>query len=230
MSVHDPVLDCAVTAHNPEQLPAQFDGHKSAIDRWTPPCSQLISRRGRTRPATTGQSGGAGTGQGGKRANTGCGVRGYHPHAGHCRRHRRRADGQAGPSPTPFGALDSDCGRVGRVRYAGARGPTVPDSGLTHAIVAVWPDGFSMHHPPAQKPAQSSRRYRDGLDTHALLDGRRTPMWPNHLHPFQSEADAARCGSSSGGMPTPAVPTGPLRHLQLSGFITDRDENPGAGG
>ena len=64
------------------------------------------------------------------------------PAAGHCRRHRRRADGSAarGPGQHRSGRWTLPAETVGRVRYAGARGQLTvrADSGFyTHAIVAV---------------------------------------------------------------------------------------------
>ena len=56
------------------------------------------------------------------------------PAAGHCRRHRRRADGPAARGPGQHRSGHTSCGN-GRVRYAGARGQLTVF--YTHAIVAV---------------------------------------------------------------------------------------------
>ena len=68
---------------------------------------------------------------------------------------------------------------VGRVRYGGARGQLTvrADSGFyAHTVVAAAGKWMSASlSPSASAPAcgTSSRRYRGGLDSHSLLDGRR---------------------------------------------------------
>ena len=113
---------------------------------------------------------------------------------------------------------------VGRVRYAGANGRLTlrADSGFyTHGVVSVCRKmdvRFSMHHPPAQKPAQSHRGdTRRCLDADSLLDGRCRRCGRDHLHPLPGRG-GRRAGTAHrpAGEADARFPTGPLRQIQLS--------------
>ena len=136
---------------------------------------------------------------------------------------------------TPFGA-GTPCGRRWDGRYAGARGQLTvrADSGFyTHAIVAVCRHGCPLlHHHPARQPAQSHRGdTRDGLEPIPYWMDGAADVAETTYTPFQSEADAAPVRLIPAGDSRRPVPTGPLRHLQLSRLHhRPGRRNPGAGG
>ena len=123
---------------------------------------------------------------------------------------------------------------VGRVRYAGATGQLTlrADSGFyTHAVVAACRKlkvRFSITIRLHQKPAPWDRGHtRGGLEAHSLLDGGCRRRGRDSLHPLPERArrrtGAAHCPA---GETHARLPTGPLRHLQLSCL----HHRPGRGG
>ena len=120
---------------------------------------------------------------------------------------------------------------VSRVRYGGARGQLTvrADSGFyTHAVVSACREmdvRLLHHHPPAQKPAQSHRGHtRRCLDADTLLDGRRRRRGGDHVHPFQSEPDAAPVRLIVRRVqPTPGSQLALFASYSYHGCITDRD-------
>ena len=154
------------------------------------------------------------------------GARGYHPllaiaaGTGEVLMSRLRE----GRANTARGAAHFLRETVGRVRYAGASGQLTmrADSGFyTHAVVAVCRRinvRYSIHHPPAQKPAQSHRGdTRRCLDADSLLDGRCRRCGRDHLHPLPGRG-RRRAGTAHrpAGEADARFPTGPLRQIQLS--------------
>ena len=96
------------------------------------------------------------------------------PAAGHCRRHRRRADGPAARGPGQHRAGHFLRETVGRVRYAGARGQLTvrADSGFyTHAIVAVC-RGWMASPSLRQHGLRNPEAIPETDCAHSLLDGR----------------------------------------------------------
>ena len=119
---------------------------------------------------------------------------------------------------------------VSRVRYGGASGQLTmrADSGFyTHAVVAVPPDQCPLlhHHPPAQKPAQSSRRYPKMPGSRFLTGWTVPPMWPRPpAPPSRPRRTPRRYGSSSRRVkPTPGSQLALFAKYSYHGFITDRD-------
>ena len=124
---------------------------------------------------------------------------------------------------------------VSRVRRAGASGQLTAraDSGFyAHALVAAcremdvrFSDGITI------RQHKSLRNLIEAIPELAWTpvpywNGRRRRCWRRPPTPPSGLSPAPhRCGSSSAAGEAHACrfPTGPLRHLQLSGFITDRD-------
>ena len=129
---------------------------------------------------------------------------------------------------------------VSRVRRAGASGQLTAraDSGFyAHALVAACRE-MDVRFSITIRQHASLRNLIEaipdaGLDSHSLLDGRRSRRGRDHLHSrFRVKPDAAPVRLIVRRVkPTPGSPTGPLRHLQLSRLHHRPGRgNPGAGG
>ena len=120
---------------------------------------------------------------------------------------------------------------VGRVRRAGATGQLTvrADSGFyTHSVVSVCCKldvRFSITIRQHKSLAEPDRGHtRGGLDAHPVLDGRRRRCGRDHLHPLQSEPDAAPVRLIVRRVkPTPGSQLALFATYSYHGFITDRD-------
>ena len=131
-----------------------------------------------------------------------------------------------GRANTARGAANFLRETVARVRYAGATGALTvrADSGFyAHAIVAVCRKmdvRFSItirQHPRLRNLIEANTR--DGLDTHTLLDGRRSLRCRDHLHSLrQSTRRRTSAPHRPKGQAHARLPTGALHQLQLSRF------------
>ena len=120
---------------------------------------------------------------------------------------------------------------VSRVRHAGATGQLTvrADSGFyAHAIVAVCRDKdvrcsiTARQHPRLRNIIEAIPE--GNWTPHPLLDGGRADVAETTYSPFQSKPDAATVRLIvRPGQAHARLPTGALRQLQLSRFITDRD-------
>ena len=148
--------------------------------------------------------------------------------AGRCRRNRRRADGTTaqGPSQHRPGRSQLPAGDGGasapRRCHGSAHGAGRQRLLCPHHRCRLSQDGCTLlhHHPTAPPTAQSHRGHtRDGLDTHTLLDGRRSLRCRDHLHSLrQSTRRRTSAPHRPKGEAHARLPTGVFHQLQLSRF------------
>ena len=154
--------------------------------------------------------------------------------AGRCRRNRRRADGTTaqGPSQHRPGRSQLPAGDGGasapRRCHGSAHGAGRQRLLCPHHRCRLSQDGCPLlhHHPTAPPTAQSHRGHtRDGLDTHTLLDGRRSRSVAETIYtPFDSQPAAAPVRLIVRRVkPTPGSQLALFASYSYHGFITDRE-------